>query len=190
MLKSPDAKDIALAQMNNALSLSFTSAQVQRLSGISVMRMHYWVQTGIAEPSVAAGRGRGAVRRWSFTDVLGLRVLTMLRDEGVPLQRVRKLLPLLQQETGEGLNLKALARARLVVLPDGDVALARNDRQLLSLLRAPGQGLLVPVVMLGLEQILRDVESRMLQQRGADSSMNAKITALKSLGAWILEKAG
>ncbi len=171
--------------MENPLSLSFSSKQAQYLSNISVMQMHYWVQTGIAVPSISTGKGRGSIRRWNFTDIVGLRALAMLRDEGVPLQRVRKLLPLLKTETGERGNLKALGRARLVILPDGDVALARSDRALLSLLKAPGQGLMAPVVMVGLRDILSDVEKRMQAISKEDKAMDANITTLKTAGIWI-----
>lgn len=169
--------------------LSFSTLQANKLSGVPVDTLKYWASTKVAIPSVDKGAGQGKARRWSFTDLLGLRVVASLRDQGVSLQRVRKILPKLKALTRKDSNLAALAGSRLAVLPDGDVAIRRSSEELISLLNSPSQQLMAPIMIMDLDAALRDVESRMLKAAKSDVSVLGSIAVLKQQGAWILEAA-
>lgn len=164
---------------------SYTSGQVMKLADVSKENLKYWTQTKIAAPSVEQGIGTGNRKRWSFTDVLGLRVIARLRQQEVPLQRVRAILPNLRKWTKQPDNLAALASCRLVVL-DKDVAIVENNKELISVL--DGQHLIAPVVM-KLRDALVDVENNMVKLAKSDQVMAASVTALKENNLWELDVA-
>lgn len=72
--------------------LAFTTEHVSRLTGLSNRQLRYWSDTDFFTPKVAeTGRGRPFGRVYSFRDVVGLRTISILRNEHrVPLQELRK----------------------------------------------------------------------------------------------------
>lgn len=163
----------------------YTSKQVIQIAGVEQHNLKYWTSTGLVEPSIDQGKGTGNRRKWSYIDLVGLRALLTLRDNGVSLQRVRQLLPKLQAYTQVNGTLKALSKSRLVVLAD-DVAMVNTDKELISLLKQPGQGLMAAVV-LEMQGIVKDVQERM--QNSTDKKIQASIVELKQRGDWLSSRA-
>ena len=69
---------------------AFNTQEAQRLSGLSARRLQYWDETDFIRPSVAARKGRGTPRLYSFRDLVQLRVAAVLRDT-LSLQALRRL---------------------------------------------------------------------------------------------------
>ena len=69
--------------------LAFSVEQVRRLTGLSATQLRYWDDTEFFSPTYAdAARAFGRI--YTFRDVVGLRVLAMLRQQhGVSLQELR-----------------------------------------------------------------------------------------------------
>ena len=67
----------------------FHGPQVCGLVGISYRQLDYWARTGLLQPSVAAAKGSGSRRVYSYSDVLELKVIKQLLDAGVSLQSAR-----------------------------------------------------------------------------------------------------
>ncbi len=67
----------------------FHGPQVCGLVGISYRQLDYWARTGLLQPSVAAAKGSGSRRIYSYSDVLELKVIKQLLDAGVSLQSAR-----------------------------------------------------------------------------------------------------
>lgn len=164
--------------------LGFTSRQVTAATGISNQVLTAWVHSRICTPSIQAGRGRGTRRVWSFSDLVGLRTILNLRKQGVPLQRVRKMLVRLKQYTLSDSNLQALATSRLVVSSDGDVALVETSEQLVSLL----SGQITAAVFVEMSQAMREVQEKMLAESREDLAMAGSILVLQKQGAWLLDQ--
>lgn len=78
-------------------ALSYTAAQARRAAGITQRQLDYWEQRGLLRPSLAHPGRRGKDRRYSYTDLVKLRVVKELRQAGLSLQRIRKAVRALKQ---------------------------------------------------------------------------------------------
>lgn len=70
---------------------AFSAEHAVRVTGLTPHQLRYWDATGFFKPSFAEVDGQSApVRLYSFTDLVGLRVLQLLRStHKVPLRRLR-----------------------------------------------------------------------------------------------------
>lgn len=143
----------------------FTAGEAVRVSGIPYQRLDYWARSGFLLPSLQQAEGKGSDRRYSFRDLIALRVANEIRKQGVSLQKLRKVVKFLQQYKGSE---AALSSARLTVSGD-DVFLHESDQQLISSLKEPGQFVFAFVVNLGsiAEKIQRDVQKIRAQKQRA-----------------------
>jgi len=71
---------------------AFSAFHVCRLTGLSLRQLLYWDDTGFFSPYYAAENRRSPFGRvYSFEDLVGLRVIAILRnDRKIPLQKLRK----------------------------------------------------------------------------------------------------
>ncbi|HUY62045.1 MAG TPA: DUF433 domain-containing protein [Candidatus Dormibacteraeota bacterium] len=69
---------------------AFPEGVVRRLTGLSERQLQYWDDRDLVRPSLAAGQGRGHRRLYDFRDLVSLRVAADLRQHGVSLQTIRK----------------------------------------------------------------------------------------------------
>ena len=113
----------------------YRGPQVCKIVGITYRQLDYWARTDLLTPSISEAKGSGTQRRYSYTDLLELKVIKRLLDAGVSLQSARRAIECLREGLGED-----LAAANLVLNGDGSV-LARNDEDLVDLLKG-GQGVL------------------------------------------------
>ena len=119
----------------------FRGPQVCSLVGITYRQLDYWARTNLIRPSVCDAAGSGSKRRYSYGDLLELKVIKSLLDAGVALQSARKALEYLRQNLGED-----IASANLVLNGSRSV-LARTGEEIVDLLKG-GQGVL-SIVPLG-----------------------------------------
>jgi DNA-binding transcriptional MerR regulator len=128
-------------KFSRVIARSFSTAEVARLTGLSARQLDHWDRNGFLRPSLEKASGYGSTRRYSFADVVRLRVAARLRAEGVGLARIRRCAEALAR-----LDPKAdLGHARLIVA-GASVLWARNDREVIDLLQ---DGQLVLVCSLG-----------------------------------------
>ena len=71
---------------------AFSLEQAARLAGVSERQASYWAWQGVLQPSILYDRTRRPTRYlYSFQDVVGLRVIGLLRNRyGLSLQMLRK----------------------------------------------------------------------------------------------------
>lgn len=80
---------------------AFTAEQACRLTNCTHHQLRYWDRVGLVKPSVQKSGGRPGVRRlYSFRDLVALRVVRSLLDNGMSLQRVRRAWDYLRREGG------------------------------------------------------------------------------------------
>src|SRR5579875_26247 len=120
----------------------FGGPQVCQLVGISYRQLDYWARTGLLRPSLAEARGSGTKRRYSYRDVLELKVIKRLLDAGVSLRSARRAVGCLREELGAELSSANL------VLNGATSVLARTGDELVDLL-AGGQGVFNVVPLSG-----------------------------------------
>ena len=69
----------------------YTAEQTCRLTNCTPHQLRYWDRMSLVKPSVQSTGGRPGVRRlYSFRDLVALRVVRSLIDNGMSLQRVRR----------------------------------------------------------------------------------------------------
>ncbi len=111
----------------------FRGTQVCAIVGITYRQLDYWARTDLLRPSIVDATGSGSQRRYSYGDVLELKVIKRLLDAGLKLQQARQAVECLRGDLGVD-----LASAQLV-LADSRSILATSDGELVDLL-AGGQG--------------------------------------------------
>ena len=120
----------------------FRGPQVCNIVGITYRQLDYWARTDLIRPSLADAAGSGSKRRYSYGDLLELKVIKSLLDAGVALQSARKALEYLRENLGED-----IASANLVLNGSRSV-LARSGEEIVDLLKS-GQGVLNIVPLAG-----------------------------------------
>lgn len=121
--------------------------------GITYRRLDYWARTDLLRPSLSDATGSGSRRRYSYSDVVALKVIKKLLDGGQTVQSARKVVDHLS-ELGED-----LASADLIICGD-TVALAHNPEELVDLLRT-GQGVLA--LTLQLAGVVNEVDQAIIE---------------------------
>ncbi len=123
-------------------TLGYRGPQVCAIVGITYRQLDYWARTDLLRPSVSDAKGSGSQRRYSYTDLVQLKVIKRLLDADISLRSARRAIAFLRS-TGED-----LATANLVI-DQGHAVLARSGEEIIDLLRA-GQGVLNIIPLGGL----------------------------------------
>jgi DNA-binding transcriptional MerR regulator len=128
-------------KFTSVIARSFSTSEAARLTGLTARQLDHWDRKGFVRPSVEKASGYGSARRYSFADIVRLRVSARLRASGVGLARIRRCAEALAK-----LDPAAdLGEARLLVV-GSSVLWARSDREVVDLLK---DGQLVLVCSLG-----------------------------------------
>lgn len=130
----------------------YEAKATKHVTGASRRQLRYWEEIGLIVPSIEpTGCGTGHRRRWSFTDLVALRVVSRLRGQGFPLQRVRRVVEFLRQNYPQQDH--PLAGGTLVLWGKDILGLAPGEDMPVSTIRAQGQ----PVTRLSLADISSEV---------------------------------
>lgn len=104
----------------------YSSVQASRISGVSFRRVDHWDKEGVLSPSIQGAAGSGSQRWYSAFDIRLLAVALQLRETGVPLDIVGRMVTEIRA-LGE-INLAArwivIVGAQCFVVSDPDSALA------------------------------------------------------------------
>ena len=111
----------------------FTAQQACRFTGCTSHQLRYWDRVDLLRPSVQSTGGRPGKRRlYSFRDLVGLRVIKSLLDNGMSVQRVRRAWDYLRR-TGD--MDQHLSEVRLVTDGQSIFRVAHDDDELVDALR-------------------------------------------------------
>ena len=119
----------------------FSAPQACRLVGISYRQIDYWARTGLLRPSLAEAQGSGRRRRYSYRDLVQLKVIRRLLDAGIGLVKIRRVLAFLGTHMGEDLASTSL------VVNGSESLLVHHEGELVDALR--GGQVVFSVVALG-----------------------------------------
>jgi DNA-binding transcriptional MerR regulator len=148
----------------------FSGAETAQIVGITYRQLDYWARTDLVRPSLEDAKGSGSRRRYSYHDLLELKVIKNLLDSGLRLESVREVFSYLRDNLGEDVT-----RANLVI--NGSTAvLVQSDGELIDLVKR-GQGVLNVLALAGVKDDL-DASIHELQP----SSEGATVTRLASGG--------
>jgi DNA-binding transcriptional MerR regulator len=123
----------------------FRGPQVCSIVGITYRQLDYWARTDLLRPSISEARGSGTQRRYSYRDLLELKVIKQLLDAGVSLQSTRRAIQCLRE------NLGADVASANLVLGGSDSLLATTGEEVVDLLKG-GQGVLNIVPLAGVKE--------------------------------------
>jgi len=126
----------------------YSGPEVCRVVGITYRQLDYWARTDLVRPSLADARGSGTQRRYSYQDLVRLKVVKSLLDAGVKLQAARAAIDYLRDDLGE-----PQWETASLVLDGSNSVLARDGDQLVDLVRK-GQGVLNIVPIAGVKDEL------------------------------------
>lgn len=143
---------------------SFSGKQACEIVGISYRQLDYWDRQGVVSPTLRPAHGSGTQRRYSYRDLVRLRIVKQLIDAGVRLKNARKAIEYLREEEG------ADWQTASIVMAEGNSILARDGDALVDLVRR-GQGVL-NIVPIG--SVVGDVDERLLQFSNDASASDAR----------------
>lgn len=113
----------------------YSGKRAAEICGITYRQLDYWARTDLVRPSLVDANGSGTRRRYSYRDLLELKVIKTLLDAGIRLESVRTAFEYLRDHLGED-----VASAQLVI-SGGSAVLVRDGVELIDVLRK-GQGVL------------------------------------------------
>jgi DNA-binding transcriptional MerR regulator len=148
----------------------FSGAETAQIVGITYRQLDYWARTDLVRPSLEDAKGSGSRRRYSYHDLLELKVIKNLLDAGIRLESVRDVFIYLREHLGEDVT-----RANLVIQGNTSVVI-QNDGDLIDLVKR-GQGVLNILPLAGVKDDL-DASIHELQPQGE----GATVTRLASGG--------
>jgi DNA-binding transcriptional MerR regulator len=135
---------------------AFTAQQASRLTGCTAHQLRYWDRVGLVEPSIQTTGGRPGVRRlYSFRDLVALRVVRGLLDNGMSVQRVRRAWDYLRRNADMDSH---LAEVKLVTDGQTIFRIAEDEGELLDALREGQLAFFVAI-----DNITRTVEEDVTQ---------------------------
>ena len=129
----------------------YRGPQVCSIVGITYRQLDYWARTDLLKPSISEARGSGTQRRYSYLDLLQLKVIKRLLDAGISLHQSRRAIDCLRS-SGED-----VASANLVI--EEGRAVLRTGEEIIDVLRG-GQAVLNIVPMAG---VVSEVDSAIHQ---------------------------
>ncbi len=129
----------------------FTAQQASKLTGCTAHQLRYWDRVRLVQPSLQSTGGRPGVRRlYSFRDLVALRVVRSLLDNGMSVQRVRRAWDYLRRNADMD---EHLAEVKLVTDGRSIFRVAADEHELLDALREGQMAFFVAI-----DEITRAVE--------------------------------
>jgi DNA-binding transcriptional MerR regulator len=129
----------------------YSGTQAAKIVGITYRQLDYWARTDLIKPSLAEAAGSGSRRRYSYRDLLELRVIKTLLDAGIRLESVRDVFAYLRQHVTSDIA------AAHIVISGSQVMLCDGD-ELVDVLRR-GQGVLNVLPLSGVKE---DIDAQLV----------------------------
>ena len=131
------------------METGFSGTRTAEIVGITYRQLDYWARTDLVRPSMADANGSGTRRKYSYRDLLELKIIKQLLDAGIKLETVREVFSNLREHVGEDIT------SANIVIDGGSAVLARDDGELIDLVRT-GQGVLN---VLSLGRVAQEVDA-------------------------------
>ncbi len=138
---------------NSNVEQSYSGKKVTEIVGISYRQLDYWTRTELVVPSIEKGEGSGRRRRYSYKDLLELRVIKNLIDGGIKVEKIREIFEYLKDGLAEDVT-----KVNLVISGNKTVLVQSGD-ELVDLLKK-GQGVLN---ILPLATVKEEVDSAIIE---------------------------
>jgi len=148
-------------------TIGYSGKATAEIVGITYRQLDYWARTDLIRPSLTDAAGSGSRRKYSYRNLLELKVVKNLLDSGIRLEQVREVFAYLQDELGED-----IATANLVV-NGTQPTLVRSGEEIVDLLQN-GQGVLN---ILPLSGVVDELDEKIVELYPSQSARPAGATA-------------
>jgi DNA-binding transcriptional MerR regulator len=133
----------------------YSGKRAAEIVDISYRQLDYWARTDLIRPSLADAHGSGTRRRYSYRDLIELKLVKTLLDAGNRLETIRDAFQYIRDQLGEDLS-----SAKLVVAGNSVVLVRENDELVDVFAKHKGQGVLN---FLDLEVVKEEVDSALVE---------------------------
>jgi DNA-binding transcriptional MerR regulator len=144
----------------------YSGTRAAQIVGITYRQLDYWARTDLVRPSLADASGSGTRRRYSYRDLLELRMIKNLLDAGIRLELVRDVFAYVRASVNEDIT-----SANLVI--SGNQVVLCDGQQLVDVVRK-GQGVLN---VLPLANVKTEIDEAVIALTRRDSSARAAAAA-------------
>ena len=149
----------------------YSGHRAAEIVGITYRQLDYWARTDLVRPSLADAKGSGSRRRYSYHNLLELKVIKGLLDAGIKLELVRDVFTYMRTNLGEDIT-----TANLVIQGNKSV-LIQTDGELIDLVKQ-GQGVLNILPLAGVKQ---EIDARIVELRPSlDADAEIKVVGASS----------
>src|SRR4051794_16787348 len=151
----------------------FSGKRAAEIVGITYRQLDYWARTDLIRPSLADAKGSGSRRRYSYQNLVELKMIKTLLDAGQKLERVRTAFQYIR-DLGEDLT------AAQLVIAGESVILVREGQDLIDVVnKHKGQGVLNFLAMDGVASEV-DAEVKKLEAtRASELAMAEAVVAAR-----------
>ena len=145
-----------MSETPNARVEGYSGKRASEIVGISYRQLDYWARTDLIRPSLADAHGSGSRRRYTYRDLLELKLVKTLLDNGIKLESIRQAFTYLREQLGE----QDVASAKLVIVGNSAVLIRENDELIDVVNRYQGQGVLN---LLALDGVVEQVDAAIVE---------------------------
>jgi DNA-binding transcriptional MerR regulator len=143
----------------------YSGKRAADIVGISYRQLDYWARTDLIRPSVADAHGSGSRRRYSYRNLLELKLVKTLLDNGIKLESIREGFTYLRDQLGEDVS-----TAKLVIAGSSAVLVRQNDELIDVVNRYQGQGVLNLLALDGVKEQVDAAIVELFPTNGGDGT--------------------
>lgn len=122
---------------------TYSGHSAAEIVGITYRQLDYWASTNLIRPTAADAAGSGSRRRYTYKDLLELKVIKKMLDAGIKLPKIRDVFAYMREHVGT-----EIASAHIVI--DGNSVILCDGDNLIDVLRH-GQGVLNVLPLMGVK---------------------------------------
>lgn len=137
---------------------TFSGTHAADIVGITYRRLDYWARTDLVRPSGTDATGSGSRRRYTYRDLLELKVIKKLLDAGIKLESIRDVFAYMREHVDTDIG-----SAHLVI--SGSSVVLCDGNELIDVLRH-GQGVLNVLPMSGVRD---EVDRQIIMLRPSEA---------------------
>lgn len=141
---------------------TFSSRQTAEIVGISYRQLDYWARTDLIRPSGTDAAGSGTSRRYTYKDLLELKVVKRLLDSGFKLESVRDVFTYMREHVDT-----EISSAHIVI--DGSSVVLCDGDNLVDVMKH-GQGVFNVVPLYGMKS---EVDEKIVSLAARQETKNA-----------------
>ena len=162
--------------MNNETYSGHSAAEIV---GITYRQIDYWASTNLIRPTAADASGSGSRRRYTYKDLLELKVIKKMLDAGIKLPKIRDVFAYMREHVGT-----EIASAHIVI--DGNSVILCDGDNLIDVVRH-GQGVLNVLPLMGVkdevDRTLVSLSDRIREMEAKSQESASELGAARRTGA-------